>query len=57
MKVLLVDDKGQQVASLENLEQYDAGKPGDLLALMNFMERLLATATATGSNQRRSSAA
>ena len=55
MKVLLVDDKGQQVASMENLEQYDAGKPGDLFALMDFMEKLLATAT--GSSQRRSSAA
>ena len=55
MKVLLVDDKGQQVASLENLEQYDPGKPGDLLALMNFMERLLATAA--GSSQQRSSLA
>jgi len=55
MRVLLVDDKGKQVASLENLELYDAGKPGDLLALMNFMERLLATAK--GSSQQRSSAA
>ena len=44
MKVLLVNDNGHQVACMENLEQYDAGKPGDLFALMDFLEQLIATA-------------
>ena len=55
MKVLLVDDKGQQVASMENLEQYNAANPGDVCALMDFMEKLIVTAK--GNSQRRSSAA
>ena len=55
MKVLLVNDQGHQVASMENLEQYDAGKPSDLFALMDFMEKLIATAKE--SNQRRTPAA
>ena len=50
MKVLLVDDKGQQVASMENLEQYDAANPGDVCALMDFMEKLIATAKGSGSD-------
>jgi len=44
MKVLLVNDNGQMVASMENLEQYDAAEPGDLLRLMDFMEALIAAA-------------
>jgi len=44
MKVLLVHDNGQLVASMENLEQYDAAEPGDLLRLMDFMETLIAAA-------------
>jgi len=44
MKVLLVNDQGHLVASMENVEQYDAAKPGDLFRLMDFMEALIATA-------------
>jgi len=44
MKLLLVNDHGHLVASMENLDQYDSAKPGDLLALMDFMESLIATA-------------
>ena len=48
MKVLLVNDQGQLVAAMENVEQYDAGKSGDLLALMDFMEKLLLSAKGGG---------
>ncbi|MBI2818433.1 MAG: hypothetical protein HYX73_00500 [Acidobacteria bacterium] len=44
MKVLLVNDTGHLVASMENLEQYDAANPGDVCALMDFLEKLIATA-------------
>lgn len=44
MRVLLVSDKGHLVASMENLEQYDASQPGDMLRLMDFMETLIAAA-------------
>jgi hypothetical protein len=44
MKVLLVNDNGHLVASMENLEQYDATEPGDLLRLMDFMETLIEAA-------------
>ena len=44
MKVLLVNEQGHLVASMENLERYDAGDPSDLLALMDFMEQLIASA-------------
>lgn len=50
MKVLLINDQGHLLASMENLEQYDAARPGDLLALMDFMEKLIATAKASGSD-------
>jgi hypothetical protein len=44
MKVLLVNDQGQLMASMENLDQYDPANPGDLFALMDFMESLIAAA-------------
>jgi len=50
MKVLLVNDNGHLVASMENLEQYDAAEPGDLLRLMDFMETLIAAAKGSSSD-------
>jgi len=50
MKVLLVNDQGQLVASMENLEQYDTANPGDLFRLMDFMETLIATAKQSDSS-------
>jgi hypothetical protein len=44
MKVLLVNDQGHVVASMENLEQYNADDPSDLFALMDFLETLIASA-------------
>ena len=52
MKVLLVNENGQLVASMENLDQYDPAKPGDLFALMDFMETLIATAKGYGLRDR-----
>lgn len=53
MKVLLVNDNGQMVACMENVEQYDAAQPGDLLALMDFLEQLIATATGSARRRKR----
>ena len=55
MKVLLVNENDQLVASMENLDQYDPANPGDLFALMDFMETLIATAK--GADSRLTSAA
>ena len=44
MKLLLVNELGHSVACVEDLERYDARKPGDVSALMDFVETLLATA-------------
>jgi len=57
MKVLLVNDQGKLIASMENLERYDAGNPGDLCALMDFLEQLIASAKGPGGGQHRSEAA
>ncbi|HWP84928.1 MAG TPA: hypothetical protein VNN17_07045 [Terriglobia bacterium] len=51
MKVLLVNDQGQLLASMENLEQYDRGNPGDLFALLDFVERWIAAARECGDHQ------
>jgi hypothetical protein len=32
---------------MENLEQYDTADPGDLFVLMDFMEKLIASAKRT----------
>ena len=44
MKLLLVNDTGHPVACLEDLERYDTRSPGDVFALLNFLEELIATA-------------
>ena len=44
MKLLLVNDMGHAVACFEDLERYDARRPGDVFALLDFLETLLATA-------------
>jgi hypothetical protein len=48
MKLLLVNDTGQLLASLEDLERYDAQKPGHLFALLDLMEALVAAAKGRG---------
>ena len=44
MRLLLVNDEGQMVASLEELERCDAREPGRLFALLDFLEASVATA-------------
>ena len=44
MKLLLVNDKGDPLACLEDLERYDASQPGHVFALLDFLEALIATA-------------
>lgn len=54
MKLLLVNDQGQSVACLEDLERYDAREPGHLFALLDFLETLIATAKGSHSGSSRS---
>ena len=48
MKLILVNDQGESVACFERVEHYDAQKPGSVLALLDFLETLLATAKGKG---------
>ena len=48
MKLLLVNDQGESVACFERVEHYDAQKPGSVLALLDFLETLIATAQGKG---------
>ena len=48
MKLLLVNDKGHPLACLEDLERYDTRSPGDVFALLDFLEALVATAKGNG---------
>ena len=53
MKLLLVNDTGHPLACLEGLERYDTRSPGDVFALLDLLETLIATAK--GHQDRRSS--
>ena len=44
MKLVLVNDKGDPLACLEGLERYDTRSPGDVFALLDFLEALVANA-------------
>ena len=44
MKLLLINDKGDPVACLEDIEGYDAQKSSNVFALLDFLETLIAAA-------------
>ena len=44
MKLLLVNDQGESVASLENVERYDVQNSSNVLALLDLLETLVAAA-------------
>ena len=44
MKLLLVNDQGDPVACLERVEGYDVRNSSNVLALLDFVETLLAAA-------------
>jgi hypothetical protein len=48
MKLLLVNDQGESVACYERLEHYDAQKSSSVLALLDFLETIIATAKGRG---------
>lgn len=47
MKLLLVNDQGESVASLEDVEVYDVQNSSNVLALLDFLETLIAAAKGT----------
>jgi len=47
MKLLLVNDQGESVACLEDVEAYDVQNAGNVLALLDFVETLIAAAKGT----------
>ena len=49
MKLFLVNDTGDRVACLEDLERYDGRSPGHVFALLDVLETLIATAKGTAS--------
>ena len=51
MKLLLVNDKGHPLACLEGLERYDTRSPGDVFALLDLLETLIATAKGNNSGR------
>jgi hypothetical protein len=46
MKLLLVNDQGESVACLEDVEVYDVQNSSNVLALLDFLETLIAAAKA-----------
>lgn len=44
MRLLLVNDQGDAVACLENIERYDAQNSRNVLALLDLLETLIAAA-------------
>ena len=52
MKLLLVNDQGESVACFERVEHYDAQKSGSVLALLDFLETLIATARGKQDNRK-----
>ncbi len=48
MKLLLVNDQGEAVACFERVEQYDVQNSNSVLALLDFLETLIATAKENG---------
>ena len=44
MKLLLVNDQGESVACLEGVEGYDGQDSSKVLALLDFIETLIAAA-------------
>ncbi|MBI1955927.1 MAG: hypothetical protein HYS38_05990 [Acidobacteria bacterium] len=53
MKLILVNDKGDPVACLEDIEGYDAQNSSNVFALLDFLETLIAAAK--GNKNRRGS--
>ena len=48
MKLLLIDNQGDPVACLEDIEGYEARNSSHVLALLDFLETLIATAQGKG---------
>jgi hypothetical protein len=44
MKLLLVNDQGESVACFEDVETYDVQNSSNVLALLDFLETLIAAA-------------
>ncbi|MBI4461105.1 MAG: hypothetical protein HY648_13745 [Acidobacteria bacterium] len=44
MKLLLLNNEGRPVASLNDLEQYDVRSPAQVFALLDLLEKLIETA-------------
>ena len=44
MKLLLVNDQGESVACFEDVEVYDVQNSSNVLALLDFIETLIAAA-------------
>jgi hypothetical protein len=44
MKLLLVNDQGESVACIEDVEEYDVQNSSNVLALLDFLETLVAAA-------------
>jgi hypothetical protein len=48
MKLLLVNDLGESVACFEDVERYDVQNSSNVLALLDFLETLIAAAKGSG---------
>ena len=56
MKLLLINDSGDPVACLDDVERYDAQKSSSVLALLDFLETLIAAAKGNGARGSEASA-
>jgi len=48
MKLVLVNDQGDPVACLDDVERYDVQKSSSVFALLDFLETLIAAAKRKG---------
>lgn len=48
MKLLLVNDSGEQVACLQNVEEYSVEDPSRVFAMLDVLESLIAAAAKGG---------
>lgn len=48
MQILLINDNGETVARLDDVEKYDGTRPGHAAGLLDLLEVVIATARSSG---------
>ena len=51
MTLLLVNDNGQTMVRLENVEQFDGTRPGHVTGFLDLLDAMIATARSSGGRE------